>query len=331
MKNKMIYDKRAAMTAKMLVSIIVIALGFVILLFVYSQFLFTQEIDKQICHESILARHTFNVGILELGKTSVPLKCQTEKICLFRDKEDCYYAFGDANEENIITEIEINKDDSKAKLDVMDTIANSMYDCHSMLGEGKLNFMPHEWSGKTYCLICSRIALDNVSKNIIENITLVEFFKYLELKKDSEGVSYLRYLYGADEASDMNTRLSEAMQYTNEKLNTGTKSINEYKINLNQENSIQVKVVTEGTWKSWTKGIVAGTLWAVAIGGTVFSGGGSLALIAVAGAVTFGGTTTVVVGNSYPHDDYNYIGPLIIPYKVSNLVAGGCTSFETAP
>ena len=102
------------MTAKMLVTIIIIAVGFVVLLIVYSQFLFTQEIDKEVCHESVLARHTFNYGPFEVVKVAIPLKWNTERICFSEDERDCP-ACGSPKKDESGTSTEVSKEQDRAR------------------------------------------------------------------------------------------------------------------------------------------------------------------------------------------------------------------------
>ena len=308
--------KGAAMTAMMLVSVIILAIGFILLLILYSQFLFTQEIDKEVCHESVLARHTFNVGgLFEPGRTSIPLRCKTEKICFERGGEDCEYVFGEEKDDNIITSVEINTDEDKAKTDILDTLANAMYDCHSMLGEGKLNFAPAGWEERPYCVLCSRLALDNVSKEEIGKIDASVFYNLLALKKDADGQSYLKYLYGVDKPAEMNEKLLQAER----------QGMN-FDIKIGKENVILVKLVRDSTWES----ILAGTgIAALGLGLAPFTGGLSLGLV-VAGAGAAGGTTAFVA--LHPSDnDYRYLGPYIVSYNKETLEKEECYSFEASP
>jgi len=63
--------KKAALSAKMIVTIILLVAGFIILLFFMLRFVWTERVDKEVCHESVILRATLP-SIIE---KYIPLKC----------------------------------------------------------------------------------------------------------------------------------------------------------------------------------------------------------------------------------------------------------------
>ena len=141
-------ESKKGLTVKFIVTMIVLVLSFSVILIFYFFYPWGGQIDKEACHQSIILRSTLNYGPLEPGKNIIPLKCQTEKICLTSSGEDCT-EFEKVSKDNPITKIKI-----KNKKEILDAIADAMYDCHSMVGEGKLGFMPRTTWEQNYCLIC---------------------------------------------------------------------------------------------------------------------------------------------------------------------------------
>jgi hypothetical protein len=93
--------------------------------------------------------------------------------------------------------------DTTNQEDIKRTIANSMYDCWWMLGQGEMEFFTDEswWSlknllatEKANCVICSEIKFkDNVKKKNIE----LDIADYLETTKiPMKDVTYLEYFLG---------------------------------------------------------------------------------------------------------------------------------------
>lgn len=128
--------------------------------------------QREVCHLSVLTRATSPDALERLA----PLKCETQKICLSMGG-NCEKQFGEG--ENI-AKIMVN-----SREEIEREIAYEMYDCWSMMGQGKLDIFGGKKSGfatsldpsrvfgeaKTTCLMCSRIAL---SKEILENEELME-------------------------------------------------------------------------------------------------------------------------------------------------------------
>ncbi len=314
--------KKADLTSKQLVTIIVLIASFAVILIFYWQYNWTGTIDKEVCHQSVVMRSTFNYGPFEPGKEVIPLKCKTEKICLTMSGEDCE-EFGKPSKKNPITKIKV-----KNKEDIMEAIANAMYECHSMLGEGKLNFMPHKFWDTNYCLICSRFTFDEEAKDKIGEIGYGELYKYLQEKRTPQGQSYLEYLYPGWKNSEKSKELFKNLQDKSENPEFKKLRFEDWKINLhfNQGYAIVSQMITEGTFRSWGKSIM---IFVTAAGLSITGIGTPIGIGLMAGAV-FGGLS---LWYSYPGSsgDFVYSPPAVYPYDVDSLKALKCYSFEIAP
>lgn len=154
-------NKKADISAAFLITVILAVLGFGIVLFVYSQFGWTTSANEQTCHQSVVYRATLPSALG--AKSFVPLKCQTEKICITsrligakcKDLE---------NTQGVVKTKVINK------AQVEQVIAKRIIDCWEMMGQGRLSLFT-QWTAQTYgfsdiissCTICSRIAFDKES------------------------------------------------------------------------------------------------------------------------------------------------------------------------
>jgi len=156
-------NKKAELTATRIITLILLVISFVVLIGFFGYALFSEwesRTDREICHESIIFRATLP-GIGDVKET-VPLKCKTEKICLTMSGDDCE-EFG-VSKIKPVTKVRLSSDIARAKDKIKETVATALFDCHSMLGEGKLNFKSPEVGESNYCLICSRLVLDKEAK-----------------------------------------------------------------------------------------------------------------------------------------------------------------------
>lgn len=190
--------KKADFGARTLVTIILTILGFVILLFFLFNLINIGKVDKEACHQSVILRGTTP----ETLESFVPLNCKTEKICITTK------TFGgeceDFENSKGITYIRVNKKEQVEK-----AIAESLIDCWSMMGEGKLSLF-HQFLADQYgvgdvypsCVMCSRIAFDKIAlaKSKIE-LSTVNVERYMATHAiGSDDISYLDYISGPNSA-----------------------------------------------------------------------------------------------------------------------------------
>ncbi len=196
MKIKLFKMKRGSMTAEHMVAIILLLAGFVILFLIFYQVGWEGEINREVCHESVIVRAT----LPSIVENSVPLKCPTKKVCIggenFLKNPNCKDEFGDLKG---ITKVEV-----KDKTQIEKYLSTEIADCWAMMGEGKVSLFSQYWSkygfGDIYptCVICSRIAFDEKSlddkKISLKEINLEEYMD--NHKMPTKEISYTKYISG---------------------------------------------------------------------------------------------------------------------------------------
>lgn len=178
-----------------IVGLIILILGFVILLYAYYQLNWTGNVDKQVCHQSVIYRAT--LPAFAGAKEYVPLKCKTGKICIVsKSGGKCSEFLNTAG----VTYIK-----AKDKTAVEQAVAREILSCWETMGEGKLSLFSN-WMAETYgigtvastCVICSRIAYDKegLARAGI-NLNSINVQDYM-LKHAAPGqkVSYYVYMTG---------------------------------------------------------------------------------------------------------------------------------------
>ena len=172
-------NKKGDISLNFLAGLIVSIVGFSLLLFVYFQIASGGEIDRQVCHESVILRAT-----VPLGESFVPLKCNTAKICIsgkLFGKGECEEF---KNEKSVTT---IRVGDNADSLNKIEKVyAQELLSCWKTMGEGKISIFSNAVvenfgvGGEVYpsCVICSRIAVD---KNSFQNVdfTKMDVFGYM--------------------------------------------------------------------------------------------------------------------------------------------------------
>ena len=179
-----------------IVGLIILVLGFVILIFAFTQINWTGDVNREVCHQSVIYRATLPsfAGM----KDYVPLKCNTEKICITSG------LFGVKCREfdNVKGVSRINVRDVE---DVEKVIAQEILSCWEMMGEGKVSIF-NDWFVQTYgfgtitssCVVCSRIAFDRESLNKSKiNINDINVRNYMITHRvPNKDVSYFVYMTG---------------------------------------------------------------------------------------------------------------------------------------
>ncbi|MFA5857057.1 MAG: hypothetical protein WC867_06860 [Candidatus Pacearchaeota archaeon] len=327
MKNKYLI-KKAQLVSNQLILLIILLVSFVAILSIFFYWNWNAGIDRETCHESVVLRSVYNGKFIETSDI-VPLKCQTEKICITKGN-NCNGIVGTTK--SPVTKIQLSRNKALNNDEIKEAIAGALYDCHSMLGEGKLNFMPRSFWDENYCLICSRFAVDNETNNEIKDISYMELYQYMKSRETPGSRSYLEATYDVSKVDDMRTILENVRILFNE-ANSGAPiyRVEDMKIDLTKQNTIVVQIVPSSTWKSWIGGIAGGILVTGGIIAAPFTFGGSLTLTGVGIAVVAGGAVGGVVYYKSLPDGSQYGYPSIYPYSVDTLNNLKCTSFETAP
>jgi len=294
-------NKNGQMTSSQLVKIILLIVGFAILILVFANIGWTEEIDRETCHASVILRgtlpDTFNL------KNLPSLKCQTAKFCITNKvfgKGDCEEEFGDGEFEAV----RIGKD--KTEEEINRFIARELASCWAMMGEGKVQIFTREKTTEKRCSVCSRIAFDKSLKGDLGGEVKGLGNYLLTREVPNQNVSYWKFLTGGVSSETYNENLDG--------FPTEEKAIVFFEVaNTNIAN-----------WLGAGAGGVAGLAF-----GILFPPAG----IAI-GTLSF--VTGIIVGEHYGEKVGDKIlerkfhtGWSFIDYKGDNLKKLGCSSFES--
>ena len=321
-KNKS--DKKATLVTDETIRTILILIAFVILILLLGTIGYYAIIKEKTCHDSIVMRSSVNYGIFSTAKI-VPLKCDTQRICLTMSGNNCE-VLGKPSKDNIIDKTKINSDPDKAKQEVLNKISNALVACQSTLGEGQLMFMPKSKWTTRYCLICSRIVFDNMTAEEVPSITYSELYQYMNYKTTSDGKSYLEYLYpGWNNWHNAKFVFDELKQSPDAPADIKNLRYEDWKIDLTKENGYVIigQITPMGHINKWGPtvgvGFVAGVVAMTGFGAPL-----SVAILA-------SGASGYAMSYTAPDKDYAYVAPMLYPAEAKSLQDLQCNSFETAP
>lgn len=152
-------------------SIVIVIVGALILGFAVSKIIASvpSTLEKETCHASVLARDSWLKGT-KLTPEITSLKCKTQSIIIRSSNDEA----------------------------IKGDLANSLYDCWWMLGEGKVDFFTEsDWfKGNdvevSKCIICSKIKFEDNAKN--KRIDLMNYINTIKIP--DKNLTYLEYLSG---------------------------------------------------------------------------------------------------------------------------------------
>lgn len=170
---KNITNKRAQLTQTTLITIIILILSAAIILFFFKTLYLDTQIDREACRASVEIRDNLILRGEGFAPEMAPLKCKTEEITISKDNPDL-----------------IKKD-----------IANAMYNCWWMMGEGKRTpfaessyrafQLPGKGNAQTVCVICSTIKF---SENLQKKNLQLNIGEYMaNTKVPLKNMTYLQY------------------------------------------------------------------------------------------------------------------------------------------
>lgn len=223
----MVFSKKGEITTSELIGIIILLASVAIIIFIYFQINWTGKIDDAVCHESVILRGTLPQTLG--AKNIVPLKCQSEKICIRGDK--FLFGKGDCNEEYGKAK-GVTKEDVKDVNDINRVVAQEMLSCWQMMGEGKLSIFPQSFwerhniaflgKAESSCVICTRIALDENSIDSVGiNLNNIDVENYMMTHKaPNQEVSYFDYLAGENGQTKVERAAEDSLgsQYTGQNI-----------------------------------------------------------------------------------------------------------------
>ena len=189
-------NKLGEMVSSQLVTIILLVVGFAILILVFANVGWTEEIDRETCHASVILRATLP-DTFDL-KDITPLKCQTKKFCITDKtfgKGECEYEKGfEKGEYETIRVSKIGKDKTKTEEEINRFIARELASCWAMMGEGKVQIFTREVTTEKRCSVCSRIAFDKSLKDELKEGVKGLGDYLLTREVPNQGVSYWKFL-----------------------------------------------------------------------------------------------------------------------------------------
>ncbi len=191
MKIKENKKKKGEMTSQTIIGIVLLIIGFGIILFIYLLLGWTETVDRETCHQSVIFRGSLT-DKLDF-KQVVPLKCKTRKVCISdKTKGECKDDLGD-NYNTIKIDSSLDKIQNQVKM----AFAREMADCWSMMGQGKIQVFTRKVEGidaaPTQCVICSKISFDDSVKGKINKINDMGNYLFNHQAPNTE-VSYCEFL-----------------------------------------------------------------------------------------------------------------------------------------
>ncbi len=171
--------KKGALTQNKIITIIILIIVAAILIAYFGvQYSRSKSlISKQDCFNSVVARNNALTRGEVVQVEFYPLRCKSEEV----------------------------KIDNSDEEEIQKTIANAMYDCWWMLGEGKMTFlkdkayirlMPNDNSEEMACVLCSTITFN---KKVKEKNLDVDIMSYLEKTKiPLEDKTYLDFFTNSE-------------------------------------------------------------------------------------------------------------------------------------
>ena len=202
MKNKldsMEKKKRGTISVDFLITMILLILGFAILIIFLFNIGGTGSLDRTVCEQSVTMRATLP-GIV---KTVIPLKCQTNKICITSGKITDIFKKSECRD--FAGETGINYVKVSGLTQIEQIYAREIYDCWNMMGQGKLSLFSQNAPsltglGSVYptCVICTRIAYDAVAlKSLGINAEDIDIQGYMMTHKVPEkNYTYFEFIAG---------------------------------------------------------------------------------------------------------------------------------------
>jgi len=298
---KITKNRKAELTTKQLVMIIVLIVSFIIILFLIFRLDLGKTTEKEICHNSVVTR-----GSSVLPVESVPLKCQRSYVCITADNT-C---------EAMTKPI---KKKAKTQEEVYDILAEQLVDCWWMFGEGEINYVGKDMIGKLYCSICAQVAFDDSLNDIFPEgeIDKEAVYTYMQENNYLEDKTYLSYLYDTNDLNGLRTELN------NQNIEFGP-------IDMAQQYYIMMGITSDVNVLGWTVG-VAGLVVGAVLLAPITGGIGSITLIAAtvsAGAGgAFGATFSTLIVKGLSGNEY--LSPSIIQANSPEFEGLGCKSITT--
>jgi len=224
-------NKKGELTLGTIVGIILLIIGFAIIIYFLLLISWGDEVDREVCHQSVIYRGT--LPSLADAKDLIPLKCKTAKYCISSKKSGECEEFKNSEDSQVIK--------VRDKEEIERFIARDLLQCWTTMGEGKVSiFSDYLNSGfgigstSPSCVICSRIAFDRANlENSGINLDEINVRDYmLTHTAPNRDISYAKYLAGENGQISVGSRgdfdIQELVEDNGELVNgSGTVKIEE--------------------------------------------------------------------------------------------------------
>lgn len=159
--------RKGELTSSQIIAIVLGVGGFIIvLLFVALLYDTNNPVDTETCKFSIVSRATAP----SIVQASIPLKCTTGKMCLTTQRtSSCKEFIGEKSDKVLLTGSSIEQ-----QAQIQQHLANAMYDCWSMMGQGKFDLFGQAADAlrlnakEATCVVCSRVAFaEDIPSSVI--------------------------------------------------------------------------------------------------------------------------------------------------------------------
>jgi len=195
--------------------------------------------------------------------------------------------------------------------ELIEEMANLLWDCWWMMGEGKVDYMTAKIGmGEAYCSICSKVYFDDKiqEKYKLENgeggILYKKVFDYMKANKIPDRDE--TYLFGIYKLNSMDS-VHDAL--LNKEIDIYT-----YKLDPKKE-YVVMTAMTEGGWGAETVATVAGAVVGAAIG--TFWGGPLGTVGGWKGGAIAGGLVGIWVGSAT--EDFKHLAPNFVSFTTEEM------------
>lgn len=196
MKSK---HKKGDISVDFLITVVLLIAGFIILLVLFSNIGGTGKLDRTVCHTSVIYR----ASLPNLFQGYVPLKCQTNKICITSglfSTGNCVSLKGETG----ITTVKVSSGTAGEK-QIEQIYTQEMFDCWQTMGEGKVSLW-NQYLAQNYgfgdvyptCVVCTRIGFDydklKAAGINLDNVNIQEYM--LTHVAPNSNLTYFEYMVG---------------------------------------------------------------------------------------------------------------------------------------
>lgn len=328
--------KKGGLTSTQLITIILIVAGLVIIFGFISRIGWAENVDRGVCHESVVIRGTLPDYLFADTKSLSPLKCKTRKICF----SDNLIKKGECSEDYLgekFDTIRVSSDLEKQKTQIKMMIAREMADCWNMMGEGKLLlFNRGTFTSDTECVICSIADFESDVKTKNEKVDGMTYYLMSHLVPNTNK-TYWEYLTRSN-ANNLFIEKGKKLSDIDKLYSQNPKAIV----------YIEIQKTRIGAWFGIGVGTIIGALIGKSVGAPIGAVIGSIVIpipvvgTAVGGGIGFvvsgiaGGVIGGVAGNSLQTTISSFEGDsaagiVLADYDPQEFQKIGCDSFENIP